>query len=299
MQRSLDERLGRRLVEIDSSLQRVRIDTHASVVGLRDVAASVARLEAKLDRIERAVNRGEAVNRGDGGRTAQLLPEARSNVAGHIGVWHLSEDSFYGRQDLPDERADGDFDLENHMADQHLPPGETLQDVNKKLEWIAQKLEQVLDSRVKREDSTQDIKPSKGGPLNTDKMGKAAFDLTRQTEVQHQVDMLQNVDRKVEGMSKMLDLMSGALGVKMGVANVGDDAEDRKRLKEKLKDAVEKDKRDRFRKIESEQEVWLEYIFGICKSDLRTGKHGSRCYDVGFLSKKIFFCIDRLFSDYF
>ena len=99
----------------------------------------------------------------------------------------------------------------------------------------------------------------------------------RQPEPQHQVDMLQNVDRKLEWMSKMLDLVSGALGVKMGVANVGDDAEDRKRLKEKLKDAVEKDRRDRFRKVESEHEVWLEYIFGICKPDLRTGKHGSRC----------------------
>jgi hypothetical protein len=269
-QRGLDERLGRRLVEIDSSLQRVRMDTHASVVGLRDVAIIVERLEAKLDRID------QAVSRGDGAHSAPLQQEVSFDASGHSGVWNLS-DGGYVRQNLPDDREDGYFKFEHRMADQLLAPRESLQDVNKKLEWIVQKLEQVVVTRVKGDEKTEDTKLVKGKPLHAVNLGHTDFGLLH-VEPQQQLDMFQIVDKKLEWMSKMLDLVSGALGVKMGAVSGGDDAEDKKRLKEKLKDAVEKDRRDRFRKVESEQEVWMEYIFGICKPDMRTGKRGSRCY---------------------
>ena len=87
-------------------------------------------------------------------------------------------------------------------------------------------------------------------------------------------------------------LMDGGLGAKlesldkklMQIINVlvvkhtceGDDDEDRKRLKEKLKQAIEADRRSRIRPIVSRSEVWLEYIFGICQPDQRIGKRGSR-----------------------
>ena len=56
----------------------------------------------------------------------------------------------------------------------------------------------------------------------------------------------------------------------------GDDNEDRKRLKEKLKEALESDRRRRLRPIVSARQQWLEYIFGICKPDRRNGKRGNR-----------------------
>ncbi len=59
---------------------------------------------------------------------------------------------------------------------------------------------------------------------------------------------------------------------------VGDDDEDRKRIKERLKEAVESDKRVRARVVKTtKHESWLEYVFGICEPDRRMGKHGSRC----------------------
>jgi hypothetical protein len=45
---------------------------------------------------------------------------------------------------------------------------------------------------------------------------------------------------------------------------------------EKKLDRIARDKRSRVRKIESEQAMWLEYIFGICKADRHFGKRGSR-----------------------
>ena len=79
-------------------------------------------------------------------------------------------------------------------------------------------------------------------------------------------------DRYRFGLEKRLDRIASAVGVKTN----GEEDDDRKRLKEKLKQAIERDKRSRVRKIESEQAMWLEYIFGICKADRHFGKRGSR-----------------------
>jgi hypothetical protein len=92
-----------------------------------------------------------------------------------------------------------------------------------------------------------------------------------------------DVDRKLdalsESMSRKLERIAYALGVRnLNVAdNSGDDAEDRKRLMEKLKSAFDGDRRMRFGKAGTERERWLEYVFGICKPDQRIGKRGSRC----------------------
>jgi hypothetical protein len=60
--------------------------------------------------------------------------------------------------------------------------------------------------------------------------------------------------------------------------------EDRKRLKEKLKVALESEsqgglqglQRFAFADPDRAKEEWLEYFFGICKPDRRNGKQGSR-----------------------
>ena len=64
--------------------------------------------------------------------------------------------------------------------------------------------------------------------------------------------------------------------------SAGDDNEDRKRLKEKLKEALESDRRGRLRQIMSERQRWAEYVFGICSPDRRNGKRGNR-YKAGFI----------------
>ena len=61
---------------------------------------------------------------------------------------------------------------------------------------------------------------------------------------------LASIDRKLEQIAV-------SLGVR-GVSSEGDDEEDRKRLKEKLKQAIEADRRSRVRTIVSRGEVRLE-----------------------------------------
>jgi hypothetical protein len=85
----------------------------------------------------------------------------------------------------------------------------------------------------------------------------------------------QEQDRFKSNLEKRLDRIAIAVGVKPA----GEEDDDRKRMKEKLKLAIERDKRSHIRKIVSEQAKWLEYIFGICKADQRCGKRGSRYID--------------------
>ncbi len=88
--------------------------------------------------------------------------------------------------------------------------------------------------------------------------------------------MLQEVAMKLELMGRTIEHIAATVGVKTE-AGAGDDEEDRKRLKEKLREALDLDKRSRIRTIMSERELWLEYVFGICQPDGRLGKRGSRC----------------------
>ena len=76
-------------------------------------------------------------------------------------------------------------------------------------------------------------------------------------------------------IDKKLDLIAISMGVR-GVNSQYDHEEDRKGLKEKLRQAIEADRRSRVNPIVSHAEVWLEYLFGICHPDKRLGKRGSR-----------------------
>ncbi len=72
----------------------------------------------------------------------------------------------------------------------------------------------------------------------------------------------------------VLGKIAHALGVKEDT-NVGDDEEDRKRLKVRLKEAIES-KRTVTDSSVLEAKGFLERYFGICRPNGRTGKHGSR-----------------------
>ncbi len=55
------------------------------------------------------------------------------------------------------------------------------------------------------------------------------------------------------------------------------DAADRKRMKERLKEALHNKSKTKF-KSEVGETGFLEYVFGICKPDGRVSKHGSRLF---------------------
>ena len=80
---------------------------------------------------------------------------------------------------------------------------------------------------------------------------------------------------RIDLVEERLGKIAHAVGVKEG-ASVGDDEEDRKRLKVRLKEALDR-KRVKARKSLAQAEGALEYCFGICEPDGRTGKRGSRC----------------------
>ena len=77
-------------------------------------------------------------------------------------------------------------------------------------------------------------------------------------------------------LGRTLALVAKAVGVPDTEEDSG--AEERRRLKEKLKTAIESGTRHSVRHIETDRELWTEYIFGICKPDGRVGKVGSRYF---------------------
>jgi hypothetical protein len=85
------------------------------------------------------------------------------------------------------------------------------------------------------------------------------------------------VGERIGAVDAKLERIAGALGMtSSAVARY--EQEDRKRLKEKLKLALELKSH---KPAVLEREKWLEYIFGICKPDMRNGKQGSRyCTEV-------------------
>ena len=81
--------------------------------------------------------------------------------------------------------------------------------------------------------------------------------------------LLRELDRKVDHISEVVCAQGEEV-------RSGDDEEDRRRLKEKLKSALDKDRLVKTQKNLSGQEKWLESVFGICEPDARFGKRGSR-----------------------
>ena len=76
-------------------------------------------------------------------------------------------------------------------------------------------------------------------------------------------------------MNKQLSIFADAVGVpgQIGGSTKDDDC---KRLKERLRGALDNEKKKKSFKIANAPEVWLEYIFGIAKPDRKKGIRGSR-----------------------
>ncbi len=84
------------------------------------------------------------------------------------------------------------------------------------------------------------------------------------------------LDTRCDSVDKKLDKIAYAVGIRY-VVSAGDDNEDRKRLKMRLKEALKIQHTDTDgRVIENEKEGYLEYIFGIRAPNSRIGKLGSR-----------------------
>jgi hypothetical protein len=81
------------------------------------------------------------------------------------------------------------------------------------------------------------------------------------------------IQKHMQSTNARLATIADHLGI-VTTVDVGDDDEDRKRLKERLKEALDSQHKKRHANVEKES--WMEYIFGICKPDGRLGKKGSR-----------------------
>ena len=86
-------------------------------------------------------------------------------------------------------------------------------------------------------------------------------------------DMDSRVGQQLVELGKQLEGVSEAVGIKPTVSS-GDEDEDRKRIKERFKSALEHEKKQSISEIELED--FSEYLFGICRPNGRLGKLGSR-----------------------
>ncbi len=84
------------------------------------------------------------------------------------------------------------------------------------------------------------------------------------------------LDTRCDAVERRLEKIAYAVGIRY-VVSAGDDNEDRKRLKMRLKEALKlQHTNSGGRVIESEREGFLEYFFGIRAPNSRVGKQGSR-----------------------
>jgi hypothetical protein len=116
---------------------------------------------------------------------------------------------------------------------------------------------------------------------------------------------VQTTDRKLdalsESLSKKLERIAYSLGIRNLnlVDNSADDAEDRKRLMEKLKSAFDNDRRRRIVMQGNDRDKSLDYFFGICKPDQRIGKRGSRCCALWVIARLCLRRSGRNYIDWF
>ncbi len=88
-------------------------------------------------------------------------------------------------------------------------------------------------------------------------------------------DVREITERKFENIEKKLHIIAEGFN-KVDDEKAGEEAEDRKRLKERLKEALADGKQILRISTDFQKEGWLEFFFGICKPDGRVGKGGSR-----------------------
>jgi hypothetical protein len=99
--------------------------------------------------------------------------------------------------------------------------------------------------------------------------------LERRADESREDRVITRVDLRCDIVEKRLEKIAHAVGIKH-VVNAGDDEEDRKRLKMRLKEALSiQNAHDRVHL--NEPEGFFEYFLGIRPPNGRVGKQGSRC----------------------
>ncbi len=125
---------------------------------------------------------------------------------------------------------------------------------------LFQAMEQRLESKIDRKVEAIEI----GFDALAQQITNGANGISRKHEDDYELH-LQKIQSRINHISNFVN----------GGSAKKNDGEDRKRLKEKLKEAM-KSENTKSSKIEHEREAWMEYLFGITKPDGRVGKLGSR-----------------------
>lgn len=258
------ERIEESQMSSSASIHRIYTDMHQLAGSLLDIILALEeRVELLLERssgdgVQRASPEHKDTKTRD--RLRNLLP---SREAG--GDRWLESDAFKGSKSRQDARQDAEpahIPLKKLELESVQPP-EAVHEIGnsdrEKLKGLASRsLSPNADSLRGKAGGVEDSQASQKG-------------LT----VPETTDRLIEINTKIGAIDRKLEQIAISMGVR-GVNTEGDDEEDRKRLKEKLKQAIEADRRSRIRTIVSRSEVWLEYMFGICRPDQRLGKRGSR-----------------------
>ena len=88
-------------------------------------------------------------------------------------------------------------------------------------------------------------------------------------------EKFEKLDATLESLKSLINVAKVSEDSKAANASkAGDDDQDRKRIKERLKEAFETHKKREHR--DEEVVKWPEYLFGICEPDKRQGKKVSR-----------------------
>jgi ElaB/YqjD/DUF883 family membrane-anchored ribosome-binding protein len=169
-----------------------------------------------------------------------------------------------------ERKLDRIMEAESDLADRniHSMKSQAMNDIGNVEPVAAQTKRGSSVGKETMQDKDKDV-TSEGAQYACSEHGNAHCVLGLATTLSHVESGEHNL---LLGLDKKIERIAGAVGVLFTGGGHGDDNEDRKRLKEKLKAALERQTRT----IVAEQEEWMEYIFGICKPDGRVGKRGSR-----------------------
>ncbi len=259
---------------MDAALHRLGSDSRLGLEGLTELVECVRRLEAKLDRVVAASATGSAVAgasaapapnvqiqecQGEGAREVEVKSEPkRSNDPEDLSVRSAPEKSWGGSA----RRLNS---LEQEGQERHGPS--VLLPRKSQSPRSVGEAEHLPPARPQK----APVALAEDGVVACVDAQPAKTDCGSEAEP---ADRMEVMDLKLDGIDKKVERIASAVGARLGTGI--NEEEDRRRLKEKLKEALESAQRNRLQLVESESEVWLEYIFGICKPDGRIGKMGSR-----------------------
>ena len=145
----------------------------------------------------------------------------------------------------------------------------SVEDCMQRMEDRMERIESKIDDQHKAMETSVETLRGCLEHRSIDGMGKE-----KQTCYQEEERVIAKIDVRCDGMERRLDKIAHAVGIR-NVVSAGDDDEDRKRLKMRLKEALTiQNANDRV--TASGSEGYLEYFLGIRPPNGRVGKQGSR-----------------------